>query len=467
MSRENLTRFRFGHWEADIASGELFKSGRRVHLQRQPFKVLETLLRRAGQVVTREELGEELWPGTNVEVDLSLNTALKKLRAVLGDNSRLPIFIETIPKQGYRFLQKSQILDPETTEDVQRREFSGRPAKVRLAVLPFENLDTDGKDHFSDGLSRHILALCAGLDSSITMVATPSVIRYRHTSKSTSQLCRELKANCILTGGTLRSSHIVRVDVNLINADQSCVWSHSYTYSELDLLRGQDQISEHIVRSIAEVLSPSATPKCIISPAAEDDLPQANHILLQGTGFCSKKRIELFQQATTLDAGFAPACCGLDSAFVKRGWLGVENARESFSDASCAAQCALDVAFTVDSDIQILTLNCAAARFLGKKDVTAVLGHRAGEVFRCLHSAFAPEGCGRAPRCQQCVIRNSVTKCMQGRTVNRARTRIDFLAETNQKPKELLITASCMPSINEPRALLIIEDITQDGELEP
>jgi len=463
MGQESVTRFRFGHWEADISNGELFKSGRKVRIQRQPFKVLETLLVRAGQVVTREELREELWPGTHVEVNLSLNTALKKLRATLGDNSRLPIFIETIPQHGYRFFQKRLILNPEATDDVQRRERSDRPAGVRLAVLPFNNLDADGKDYFSDGITAHIFARCGERDSSITVVATPSAVRYKHTSKSTPQLCHELKANYILTGSTLRSAGVVRVDAKLIASDQSCIWSHSYTYSELDLLRGQDQISEHIVGSIEQALSPAATPQCVTIPAVEDVHRHGKRVLQQETEFGMQKSLELVQQALALDARSASANGGLGSTFVERDWSGVS---ETFSHASRAAQREHDLAFIVDSDVQIQTLNCAAAKFLGKKDMAAVLGHRAGEVFQCIHSNLSPEGCGRTRHCGQCVIRKSVARCLEGHTVNRARTRMNFLAETNQRPMELSITASQMLSGNERLVLLIIEDITGNDQLQ-
>jgi len=338
------TRFRFGHWEADIASGELFKAGRKVPIQRQPFKVLETLLARAGQVVAREELRKELWPGTHVEVDLSLNTALKKLRATLGDNSRLPTFIETIPQHGYRFLRKRLAVNSEAIEDAQGRELPVRATDVRLAVLPFENLDADGKDYFSDGITEHIIALCGARYSSIAVVAAPFAARYKHTSKSTPQLCRELKANYILTGSTLRSGGAVRVDAKLISSDLSCIWSNSYTYSELDLLRGQDQVSEHVVRSIAQVLCFPATEKCSVTPAVNDAYRHGKHILRQGTESGIQKSIELFQQAIAWDARFAPAYCGLASAYIWRGWLGGGSASQTFSDASSAAQRALELA---------------------------------------------------------------------------------------------------------------------------
>lgn len=97
--------FRFGVFETDTASGELRKSGVRLRLQDQPFQVLIVLLEHAGDIVTREELRQKLWPAdTFVDFDHSLNTIVNKLREVLGDSASSPRFIETLAKRGYRFL---------------------------------------------------------------------------------------------------------------------------------------------------------------------------------------------------------------------------------------------------------------------------------------------------------------------------------------------------------------------------
>jgi DNA-binding winged helix-turn-helix (wHTH) protein len=96
---------RFGVFELDLAAGELRKGGLKVHLQDQPFQLLASLLERPGEVVTREELKERLWPSdTYVDFDRSLNTAASKLRDALGDSATSPRFIETLPRRGYRFL---------------------------------------------------------------------------------------------------------------------------------------------------------------------------------------------------------------------------------------------------------------------------------------------------------------------------------------------------------------------------
>jgi Tol biopolymer transport system component/DNA-binding winged helix-turn-helix (wHTH) protein len=96
---------RFGLFELDLASGELSKQGRKIRLQDQPFQILELLLSRPGEVVTREELQKALWPtDTFVEFDQGLNTAIKKIRLALGDSADNPRFVETIPRKGYRFI---------------------------------------------------------------------------------------------------------------------------------------------------------------------------------------------------------------------------------------------------------------------------------------------------------------------------------------------------------------------------
>jgi DNA-binding winged helix-turn-helix (wHTH) protein/Tol biopolymer transport system component len=96
---------RFGVFEADPSSGELYRNGRKISLQEQPFRLLAMLLERPGELVTREQVRHQFWPGgTFVDFDEGLDTALKKLRYALGDSARNPTFIETIPRRGYRFI---------------------------------------------------------------------------------------------------------------------------------------------------------------------------------------------------------------------------------------------------------------------------------------------------------------------------------------------------------------------------
>ena len=96
---------RFGVFELDVSAGELRKQGRKINLQQQPFQVLALLLRRPGELVSREELQQALWSAdTFVEFDQGLNTAIKKIRQALDDSADNPRFIETLPRKGYRFI---------------------------------------------------------------------------------------------------------------------------------------------------------------------------------------------------------------------------------------------------------------------------------------------------------------------------------------------------------------------------
>lgn len=95
----------FDVFEVDLRAAELYKAGRKIKIQVQPFHILAMLLEHPGEVLTREELRQRLWPAdTFVDFDHSLNTAVKKLRQALGDDKQKPRFVETLPKRGYRFI---------------------------------------------------------------------------------------------------------------------------------------------------------------------------------------------------------------------------------------------------------------------------------------------------------------------------------------------------------------------------
>src|SRR5258705_5000988 len=124
MSQQSAARvIRFGLFELDLSAGKLRKQDREIKLQEQPFQVLVLLLRRPGEVVTREELRNGLWPaGTFIEFDQGLNTAIKKIRLALGDSADNPCFIETLPRKGYRFIAPVEDLTtPASAPAVRRR----------------------------------------------------------------------------------------------------------------------------------------------------------------------------------------------------------------------------------------------------------------------------------------------------------------------------------------------------------
>src|ERR1700691_1682794 len=109
--------FRFGVFEVDVRNGELTRQGKRLSLQEQPFRLLVMLIERPGELVSREEVRQRLWPQTIVDFDHGLNKAISKIRDALGDSAENPRFIETVSRRGYRFLADVQVVragQPET-----------------------------------------------------------------------------------------------------------------------------------------------------------------------------------------------------------------------------------------------------------------------------------------------------------------------------------------------------------------
>src|SRR6202022_1274518 len=155
--------FRFGRFELDVRAHELRKDGVRLRLQDQPFEVLVVLLEQPGEVLTRDELRRRLWPdGTFVDFEHGLNAAVKRLRAVLGDNAERPRFVETLHRRGYRFIAR--------VERVNGAGGSFAPAaagtKQRLAVLAFVHLgEASVPESFAGGLTEELITqlgrLCA------------------------------------------------------------------------------------------------------------------------------------------------------------------------------------------------------------------------------------------------------------------------------------------------------------------
>lgn len=142
MSEAGPRRYRFGVFEVDVAAGELRRRGLRVRLHRQPFEVLCLLLARPGEVLTREEISRALWPdGTFVDFEHGLNAAVNRLREALRDRAAAPVYIETLPRRGYRFISHVEVLgdvdEGSTAKEVSavalRSEASSGPAKQRTS----------------------------------------------------------------------------------------------------------------------------------------------------------------------------------------------------------------------------------------------------------------------------------------------------------------------------------------------
>src|ERR1700686_5304325 len=164
-------RFQFGVFHVDVSNGEVRKQGSKIKLQEKPFQLLVLLIEHAGRITTREELRQGLWSAdTFVDFDANLKTTLNKLRQVLGDSAENPIYIETIPRQGYRFLPPVVSLECEpylTGDPVTGGALTGDarpPAISKSADLPTNSSGTSTGPRLAgwQAISAALLALVLG-----------------------------------------------------------------------------------------------------------------------------------------------------------------------------------------------------------------------------------------------------------------------------------------------------------------
>ena len=242
---------RFGTFEVDLKTGELRKAGMKQKLAGQPFQVLQALLERPGEVVTREQLRDLLWPNhTFVDYHLALKKAVNRLREVLGDSADSPRFIETVPRLGYRFLAQVQgIESPQASSTFKTRGHwklavgltcaiaaalllglnvgnlrtrifanSGPPEIRSIAVLPLENLSKDpGQDYFSDGITDALTTNLAQIGS-LRVISRTSAMQFRGNKKTLPQIGRDLNVDAIVEGTVSRAENRVRITAQLVEA---------------------------------------------------------------------------------------------------------------------------------------------------------------------------------------------------------------------------------------------------------
>jgi len=313
---------RFGIFQLDLKARELHKAGAKVKLQDQSFRVLAMLVERAGQVVTREELRDKIWPGdVYVTFDQGLNNAIKKVRDALGDSADNPRFVETISKHGYRFVVPVNAVRGRSSESPSRfglpnlrsTELIGltaacllaavgywiwyrpamrdRPSSERavLAVLPFDNLSRDpDQEFFSDGLTEEMIAQLGKLNPKrLNVIARGSVAKYKASSLPANQIGKELGADYLLQGSVRRASGRMRITVQLIQArDQTDLWTESYDRELKDILALQDSVARTIADQIRITLTAEQQTR-LANPRTIN--PEAYEAYLKGRYYWNKR----------------------------------------------------------------------------------------------------------------------------------------------------------------------------------
>jgi TolB-like protein/DNA-binding winged helix-turn-helix (wHTH) protein/Tfp pilus assembly protein PilF len=356
---------KFGVFEVDLQAGEVRKAGMRQKLAGQPFQVLQALLERPQEIVTREELRERLWPGnTFVDYELGLKKAVNRLREVLGDSAESPHFIETIPKRGYRFLGALEATEqpaavPATThlptkmkipraltvglglgliaalliglniDKLSTRIFAkSRSLEIRsIAVLPLQNLSNDpNQDYFSDGITDALTTELAQIGA-LRVISRTSAEHFKGTGETLPEIGRKLNAEAIVEGSVTRSENRVRITAQLIEAPSDRhLWAKSYERDLKDVLVLQDEVARDIAEEIRIKLSPEERTRLTnarpINPEAHEAYLRGRFLWNQRTEDQLHKAKQYFEEAIAKEPDYAPAYSGLADTYfyLSYGW---------------------------------------------------------------------------------------------------------------------------------------------------
>jgi len=376
--------YRFGDFDFEPRTGELRKQGHKVRLREQPSQILMLLLARPGDLVTREEARQALWPGdTFVDFDVGLNSAIKRLRDALDDSADQPRFVETLPRRGYRFI--AQVEAPPLPPEPTAAEVPSRPARglrfsrasasltalavvllvlalsarghwwpgersgpvqiASIAVLPFEDLTGDSEqDYFVDGMTDALITNLAQVRG-LRVISRTSVTQYKQTDKLMPRIADDLNVDAVVEGTVVRSGNRVRVTAQLIHAPTDRhLWARTYERELRDVLALQGELARAIAQAVQVKLRPEEQRRLARTATVD---PAAYDAYLKGRFYWSKlspeglsKAAEYFQQAMAIDPTFAPAYSGLSDTYRLSGVQGLRP-HECMPKAEAAARKAL------------------------------------------------------------------------------------------------------------------------------
>jgi len=367
---------RFGVFEVDLTAGEVRKSGLRQKLTGQPFQLLQALLERPGEIVTREELRQRLWPdNTFVDYELALKKAVNRLREVLGDSADSPHFIETIPRRGYRFIGSitplasnpsegageprsvgtvetadQPVAEPKygrniawkvagglalagvatlliwlNADNLRTRIFArSRSLEIHsIAVLPLENLSKDtSQDYFSDGITEALTTDLAQIGA-LRVISRTSATHFKGSRETLPNIGHQLNVDAIIEGSVTRFEDRVRITAQLIDArSDRHLWARTYERDLKDILALQDEVARDIAAEIQIKLTPQEQSRLTAdrktNPRAYDAYLRGRYLWSQRNAEAITKAVVYFQQALREDPGFAAAYSGLSDCY----WVG-------------------------------------------------------------------------------------------------------------------------------------------------
>jgi TolB-like protein/Flp pilus assembly protein TadD len=332
---------RFTGFECDLRARELRRNGATIRLQEQPFQILAMLLEHPGDVVTRDEIRQRLWPdGTTVDFEHGVNAAIKRLRTALDDSADTPCYVETLPRRGYRFIAA---LEPAVHRPLAAGDPGGRP---RLVVLPFTNLSSEAEhDYFSDGLTEEMIAqLGQRCASRIGVIARHSAMLYKNAQQGAAEIGESLRADYLVEGSVRRAGDRVRITAQLIETKgETHVWARSYDRQLADCLAVQTEVAAEIARALSDEILPPAA-------AGEGDThsPAAYQAYLTGRFHWNKPgdsglvdSVTYYDEAIAIDPAFGKAHTARARSYLSMVEHYLVTPKEALHTAGAAARRAL------------------------------------------------------------------------------------------------------------------------------
>jgi TolB-like protein/DNA-binding winged helix-turn-helix (wHTH) protein len=380
--------FEFGEFELDCDCFELRRKGTPLRLERQPMELLIFLASSDGRLVTRAEIAQLLWPSeVFVDTGHGINTAIRKIRHALREDSESPRFLQTITGKGYRFIGVTpkpepiplpgepaqpkpsipqQIVPSHTAVWPHRlwvsasvlavilifvglATFGARSVRghtkpqpiTSIAVLPLDNLSGDpSQNYLADGMTDELTTMLAK-DSSLRVISRTSVMQYKGAHRPLPEIARQLGVDGILEGSLARTGDNLHMTVQLIYAPTDThLWAESYD-------RGLDNtvtIPQDAARSIAAITdskttSTAAQPR-YIDPTAHDAYLRGHFLWYSGNDPASGK---YFLQATQLQPDYALAWAGLSSYYGAGAMDSYLDPRQALPLSVVAAQKAVEL----------------------------------------------------------------------------------------------------------------------------
>ncbi|HEY1576977.1 MAG TPA: tetratricopeptide repeat protein [Terracidiphilus sp.] len=375
-------QFQFGEFTLDQASYRLQRGERPLRLEKLPMELLIFLVQRRGELVSREEIAERLWgKDVFVEIDHSINVAVRKIRVVLRDDPEKPRFVETVVGRGYRFAapvvssngdsaQVLPLLPPvESTSALaplssdKRVVFSGlnvllggvallallavglvlsgggtkvikQPPITSLAVLPLKNLSGDPKqEYLADGMTEELIGRLAAIHD-LLVISRTSAMHFKDTQLSVPEIAKTLHVDAVVEGSVMREGDRIRVHVQLIRAStDEHFWSESYDGELHDMFALESNVAQSIARKVAVTITGKENERLT---AARSTLPEVYESYLKGRFALDKSNtrteieqsINCFEDAISRDSTFAPAYLGLADAYSRLSTIFIGNSPE-------------------------------------------------------------------------------------------------------------------------------------------